>query len=317
MLAADMKSGMNVIRSVADELGWRVFVHYLSSQATHVGFYSKIYPKRFVLVIELFAGGVWRGQQFLSAKRILKMRLRHGCTWKPHPAHEAIITLVHHLLYNGRVFERYRSQIRSCVEQAPGLFEAELRRPFGRKRAKNILEFVKSNDWNELERQAAQTCRSFLSRSLCLRPFQSTRAIIRLCADYRRKPEGIVISIESTSSRDVEPIADAIIELAVRWHIFVPPTRKKIVFSCSDASVVREVKSVIASGGIAVILKTENRCLPLLSLQHPLVRVNVHEEMTCISIGERSTSCSGTHETLAFDIWNTILRDRSDELVRE
>ena len=317
MVATDMKSSVNAILRVADELDWRVFVHYPSSQATHIGFYGKFYPKRFVLVIELFAGGVWRGQQFLSAQRILEMRCRHGCIWKPHPAHEAIITLVHHLLYNRRVFERYRRQIRLCVEEAPELFEAELRRPFGRKLAESILESIKSDNWSELEGQAVHMRLSFLLRSLCLRPLQSVRGIINLRTDCGCKPEGVVISLEGASSTDVEPLADAIIELAIRWHIFIPPTRKKIALSCSDASIARDVRSVTASGGIAVILNIENRCLPALSLQHSPAHVNVHKETACISIGERSTSCSAARETLAFEVWNTILRYRSDEFMRK
>jgi hypothetical protein len=317
MAAADMKSAMNKIRRVADELDWRLFVQYLSSQATHIGFYRNIYPKRFVLVIELFAGGVWRGQQFLSGQTIVEMRHRHGCTWRPHPVHEAMITLIHHLLYNKRVFEKYRRQIKLCVEDAPELFEAELYRPFGKKLAKSILECVNSNNWSKLERQAAQLRRFFLLRSLCFRPFQSIRRIIDICADSGCKPEGIVISLEAMSSEEVEPLADAIIELAVRWHIFIPPTRKKIVFSSSNASIVGEVKSVIASGGIAVILNREKRSLPAFPLKHTLVHVNVHDNMVYISIGERSTSCPVTRETLAFEVWNVILQYRSDEFLRK
>ncbi len=317
MVAADMKSGINAILRVADELDWRPFVKYLSSQAVHIGFYCSIYPKRFVLAIELFAGGVWRGLHFLDAEGVVEMRQRHGCTWKPHSAHEAVITLVHHLLYNKSVFEKYRRRIKTCVEEAPEVFEAELCKPFGKKRAESILEYVQNNDWNELEKQATQMRRSFLLRSLCLQPFRSIRGIVNICADVGYKPEGVVISLEATSSEEAEQLADAIIELAVRWHIFIPPMRKKIGFSGCGASIVSDVKSIIASGGVAVILNGENRCLPDIPMQYPAVRVNVHDNMACISIGEQSTSCSVTRETLAFKVWNVILKYRSSVLARD
>ena len=313
---ADMKPAVSTICWIANELGWRPFVKYYSSQAVHIGFYRDVWPKRFVLTIELFAGGVWRGQQFLSAHRVVAMRQRHNCTWRAHSAHEAIITLIHHLLYNKRVFEKYRRQIRMCAEDAPGLFERELRRPFGRSRARNILGYVKSGSWGELESQAGQMRRAFLLRSLCLRPVRFARGLIGICAAVGSKPEGVVISLGPMSTQEAEQLADAVIELAVRWHIFIPPARKTMRFSGDGAAIVRQVRPVIASGGVAVVLNQENHRLPVFSRRHPPVRVNFHNGTACISIGKRSASCSGRQEELAYVIWNEILKHRSDIMAK-
>ena len=316
MAASDMKSAERTILRVADNLDWRPFVKYLSSRSVHLGFYSDIYPRRFVLVFELFAGGAWRGQQFLSAERIIEMRHRYRCTWKPHATHEAMITLVHHLLYNGCVFEKYRKQIRKCVESAPIFFEEELCKAFGKKRAKNISECVKNNKWNELENISPQIRRFFLLRSLCLQPLRFIHRVVDLFAEVRSKPEGVVIAVEATSPEEMKQVADTIIELADRWHIFIPPTREKIAFFDNDKSIARSVQSIVASGGVAVILNEESRRLPDFTLQYPIVHVNVQGDLACISIGDQSISCPVIRKTLAFDIWNVILKCRSNALVR-
>ena len=314
IVATEMKSAMNIIIRIANKHAWNPFVLYSNSQAVHLGFYSDIYPERFVLVIELFAGGVWRGQQFLAAKRILEMRSRHGCTWKPHPAHEAVITLIHHLLYNRCVFEKYKQQIKICVDNSPEIFETDLCKPFGKKGAKSILECVQGNDWNKLEKQATQMRCSFLLRSLFLRPFQFFQKVVGILADIKCKPEGVAISLEAMSPNETEQFADAIIELAVQWHIFIPPVREKIYLSGSNANVSKEVKTIIKSGGVAVILNETNICISDILLQYPIIHISTNDGIAHISIGEQSTSCLVTGDTLAHNIWNVILKYRSDNL---
>jgi hypothetical protein len=203
-----------------------------------------------------------------------------------------------------------------CAANTPEFFEAELCRPFGKKRAKSISECVRSNNWDELEKQAVETRRFFLLRSLCLHPFRSIYRIASLCADTRCKPEGVVISLEATSPEKAEDLADTIIELAVRWHIFIPPIRKKITLSGSDTSIVSKVKSAATSGGVAVIINGGNRCLPDFPLRHSVVHINVHGNMACVSIGEQSTLCSIERKKSAFEIWDVILKHRCDILMR-
>lgn len=313
--AADIKIAVSTILKVAETLGWRPFVKYLSLQAAHVGFYCNVYPKRFVLVIEFFAGGAWRGQQFISAERILDMRQRYNCTWKPHPAHEAMISLIHHVLYNTHVPEKYHKKIRTCFDYNSVFFEAELRKPFGHKWATRISEHVRDDEWNALKNEAASIRRLFLWRSLCSRPLHCLRRVTNLLTDVKCKPEGVVISLEASSPSEARQLADAMIGLAVRWHIFIPPNREKIDFSGSEASIVRRVKSIIASGGIAVILNEENNCLPDFSLQHPVVQIDVQRDFAYVSIGEQSPSCVDMQKEPAFSIWDMILKYRSDILL--
>lgn len=311
IVATEMKSAMNIIIHVADKHAWSPFVMYSNSQVVHLGFYSDIYPERFVLVIELFAGGIWRGQQFLAAKRILEMRSRHGCTWKPHPAHEAVITLIHHLLYNRCVFEKYKQQIQICVDYGPEIFEKDLSVHFGKKWSKYLLECVQRNAWDELEGQADQIRRSFLLRSLCLHPFRFFQKVVRIFADIKCKPEGVAISLEAMAPNKAEQFADAIIELAVQWHIFIPPVRKKVYFSDNNANVSKDIKAIVKSGGIAVILNEANISISDIHLQHPVIHISTNDGIARISIGDQSTSCLVTGDTPAYNIWNVILRYRS------
>ena len=294
----------------AKHLNWSPFITYIGSRAAHIGFYAKMYPARFVLTIEFFVGGTWRGLQFLCGDRAIHMRQRHGDFWKPNPAHEAIITLVHHLLYNHRVFDKYRSVIRTLANKSPAIFERELSYSLGKQTARLFTELVLAEDWNGLEEQGGSLRRKFIFRSLFLHPWSFATGVYKVILDIGRKPEGVVISIENLSVNSAEAIADEIIQLAVRWHIFLPPNRKKILFSNGDT--VKLIKSTVASGGVTVVLNNLGESLGV-SLSFPIIHVEEEGGHLMLRIGSE-LGRPINRETASMEIWNTVLQHRSNAI---
>ena len=127
-----------------------------------------------------------------------------------------------------------------------------------------------AEDWNGLEDQERNLRRKFIARSFFLHPWLFATGVYKISSDIFGKPEGIVISLENFTVNSAETLADEIIELAVRWHIFIPPNRKKIVLS-SDNSV-KLIKSTVMSGGVAVVFNPSREKLQL-SLSFPIIYI--------------------------------------------
>ena len=310
VLGGDLGAAVRETLYAAKRLNWSPFVVYVGSHAAHIGFYADKWPSRFVLVIEFFVGGVWRGLQFLCPERAIRMRQRHGCTWKPNPAHEAIITLIHHLLYNRRVYEKYRSRIKALVDESLATFEQELGYALGSKTARAFTRLVLAEDWDGLESQARNLRCKFLIRSFTSRPLRSAAAVCRVCVDTSKKPDGVVISLDSIRRNSPEILADELIELAVRWHIFVPPNKKKIVFPSKNAT--KLIKSTVVSGGVAVVLNPPGEKLRI-PLRFPIVHVEEQGDTLSVRIGsEPMQRVQGNAAPL--EIWNVVLQYRSKAL---
>ena len=303
----DLHAAVRETQLAAKHLNWCPFVAYIGSRAAHIGFYADMYPSRFVLTIEFFVGGAWRGLQFLCPARAIRMRQRHGAFWKPNPAHEAIITLVHHLLYNRRVLEKYRSEITDLVDESPATFEQELCYSLGPRTARVFTGLVLAEDWNGLEHQGRNLRRKFIVRSVALRPWLFATGVFKISRDMSKKPEGLVISLENFRANSAEILADDIIELAIRWHIFLPPNRKKIMFPRDN--LVKLIKSTVASGGVAVVLNPSGESLGL-SLTFPIIHVKEQDGELTVRIG-RESGRQVTKKSASFEIWNTVLQYRS------
>ena len=310
VLAADLGAAVREAQDAARQLKWGQFVSYIGTYTAHIGFYSDKCLSRFVLVIEFFVGAAWRGLQFLCPERAIRMRHRHGFTWRPTLAHEAIITLIHHLLYNHRVYEKYRNRIRALVVASPAFFEGELSHALGPRMARALTGLVLAEDWAGLEHRARNLRCNFLMRSFALRPLRSVAAVCKVRADTSKKPEGVVISLDRIQLNSPEILADEIIALAVRWHIFMPPNKRKIVFPSKNAA--KLIKSTASSGGVAVVLNPLGEELGI-SLRYPIVHVEEQDGALSVRIGGESAQ-RVLKGTASIEIWKIILQYRKKAL---
>lgn len=307
VLRGDLEAAVRKTQDAAKQLGWNQFISYVGNYAAHLGFHSDECLSRFVLVIEFFVGAAWRGLHFLFPERTIQMRQRHKSTWKPDPSHEAIITLIHHLLYNHRVYEKYHNRIKALVVASPKLFEEELSFALGPRMARAFTGLVLAEDWDGLENQSGNLRHKFLVRSFVLRPLRFIAALCKIQADIRKKPEGVVISLDRIQNISPEILADEIIELAVRWHIFMPPNRKKIMLQNKNAA--KLVESIAASGGVAVVLNPLGEELAI-KLHYPIIHVDEQDSVLSIRIGNESVQ-KVKQDSASLEIWNIVLHHRS------
>ncbi len=312
---ADFSAAVEAICRAAEQNNWRVFVQYLSSQAVHVGFFADIFPDRFCLVIELFNGGVWRGMTYLSADRILDRRLKHNDTWKPHPAHEAVITLVHHLLYNSAVCDKYRERIHSRYLEAPDLFRSELVYGFGKKLASEIGELVAAADWNLLEDRVAKIRRGFLLHSFLRRPLECCRGIAAIKADVSRKPEGVVINLNGIPPEEADGLADALIDVAIQWHVFLPPIRKKLGLCRRNADDVAEaIAGIEKAGGVAIVVNPDSLDVPVARLRESPFAIASQGNSLVVNDRDKERQLTARAASdAAYESWAFILGQRASK----
>ncbi len=308
------------LRRLAHRLGWSCYIEYSWRGSAHLGFCKSIYPERFVLVIELFAGGSWRGMVYLSSSNILSGRIRHGITWRPRPAHQAVITAIHHLLYNQEVPDKYKEEICSLVRDDQELFKQVLSSAFGKSLSKLTLETILDGGWEMLANKAAWY-KFFLALLIYKHPFISLVNILHGFRACRHIPEGVLFVVCNESEKQRNLLCKMLLEIAEQWHIFIPIFRK--IINCDNpvrlgSSEAKLVYHVVRHGGIAVI----NCKVALdinLKLSYPFYRITSVEDGSrvdvehnnCIKDSKTLVISDGDVEQMVLQIWNFILIDRS------
>ena len=311
------------IRQLAKRVGWDCYVEHAWKNAAHLGFYKPVCPGRFALVVELFAGGGWRGMTYLLASRVLERRIRHGITWRPSPAHQAIITVIHHLLYNGHVPLKYRTEVASLVNEDSESFVHELSYAFGHRLAELTLESIVAGDWDTLANKVQRYKLVLIVRSSLRSPLAFAAAMLQGFVASRHVPAGVVLAVCSANERQRHDLCGALLTVANRWHLFLPPVRKMIDFgSLNPVQVARNrrlIQYVVRRGGVAivgcddtsVIVDADLCCCPY------VFRCTVDE---CRGSRQSVDPVTGSLvlvpstddvDSMAYRIWDYVLRDRA------
>ncbi len=248
--AEHFETAKEVCIQYADSNGWKVFMQYGSENIVYIGFCALKIPERFVLVIEFFNGGKWKGIEFLPVDRILKNKVKFKSYYVVSPVHETIITLVHHLLYNGLVFNKYRHRLKFLFDQNTDLIQAELTNIFSRNISVFIVRCVNNDDWHKIERVSHVLKVYLIFKTLTSLPHIYHFKYIKLFVRKSTKPEGLIIHYISDSLDKIE-VGNLILSYAKKYHIMIPPLKKS--FNCQDGGIKKYVEQVKASGGIALI----------------------------------------------------------------
>jgi thymidylate kinase len=149
--------------------------------------------------IDLFADCLWRGFTLLSAEEVCARRM-HGSLFDiPHPAHEAVISLLKTALYDGEVKERYRSDISVRFAAHEALVKDVLARTFGRQLATALICDVSRGDWSKIADRVLTLYCSLVLRQFGGSPLQTTLSLWRneVARTWRRarRPAGISIAL--------------------------------------------------------------------------------------------------------------------------
>lgn len=300
---SDISRAVLVTCEAAKRSNWVPFVIYETNQAAHLGFYAKTYPERFVLVIEYFVGGTWRGFSFLNAERVIGDRESYGVTWKPNSSHELIITLVHHLLYNGQVYSKYRESIIRLHSQDKAKFLVEISSVFGRKIGRKLNTLIERKDWDMLEKQSHSLRFSLVVRSILFSFSRTIKSFWGLVSRISNKPNGILVKVVD-DKKNLSFFLESIIEVANGWHIFIPPKRQILNVDKSNFRQCRKnAKKIVRSGGVVImsfITETDGRNFGIMEIG----------SIQPFEISEVDANIQLQHKGLSYN----IARDRPEQM---
>lgn len=305
VLKNDLKKIIDLVIVSGEKLGWSPFLIYPSENVSYVGFYKYDLTSRFVLVFEFFSGGVFRGLEFLSSKEILSKRIKYKEIWKPHPSHELILTLFHHLLYSGKVYQKYTARISELYNESKNDLYFEIRKIFSKNLTNEILSLIKDEDWLGLEKISNKIRKSFYFSAFINNSLNSLLNVIKLVLALKNKPKGIFISFVGNESLFLDLI-DEFISLAIKWHIFIPP--KRALVNLKSTSFLKDVNGIIKSGGVAISIN-KSSLLNNKNLQHisKFIEIEVKEETTFYFRKTNKNKVFNNFKASPHNLWLEIL----------
>ena len=301
----DLSEIIELVIITGKKLGWSAFLIYPSKNISYVGFYKYDLTNRFVLVFEFFSGGVYRGLEFLSSKEILSKRIKYKEVWKPNPAHELILTLFHHLLYNGKVYQKYTDRISKLYTESKNDLYFEIRKIFSKNLTNEILNLIKEKDWLGLENISSKIRKSFYFSAFINNPLNSLSNVIELIFALNKKPKGIFVSFVGEESL-FSALIDDFISLAIKWHIFIPPNR--VLVNSESTSFLKDVNEIINSGGVVISIN-KSSLLTKKNLQYisKFIEIEVKEETTFYFRKTNKNKVFNNFTVNAHNLWLEIL----------
>jgi hypothetical protein len=290
--------------------GVRVYYCYSWAKAGYVGLLFPESSERAVLTLEFFASACWHGLSYLDAQSILDERVPHRKTWKPRPAHQSIITSVHHILYNKRMPEKYRNELAELVARDELEFDRQIENVFGLDIMERLKVLIQNRDKTYSDLWFQMRLR-LLKYSLV---WNLRGALRNLFIGYFARigvRHGAQIHLESNLPADV---GLALIEYAVKWHVLLPPSRKIFPVVSGFGRIFQKLKitNVLRSGGIAVVLLESSEIQSNLKLQYVIVSQNgrlVLRKAARWAGEEAQVFNLGDSKTMAEKAWRAILLD--------
>ena len=247
-------ASIDSIMNAALHTGWHCYLQNAWEKTAYLGFYQPVYPDRFTLTIEIFAGARWHGVPYLSSEEILSRRMRHGCTWRPHPVDQAIITVMHHLLYNYRVPIKYRQEVLFLIKDDVALFRQTLANSIGQKLALKIVTDIVEQKWDALANRVRTYQVALLVYAL-RHPISLISTLLGGFAAKKKAQVGALLVVEGTGGGFQNALCDELLNLADKWHIFIPPIRK--IFLYPDEGMIdsqdEKVSRILRGGGVVII----------------------------------------------------------------
>ena len=225
--------------------------------------------------------------------------------WKPHPAHELILTLFHHLLYSGKVYQKYTARISALYSESKNDLYFEIRKIYSKNLTNEILSLIKDEDWLGLEKISNKIRKSFYFSAFINNPLNSLSNVIKLVLALKNKPKGIFISFVGNESLFLDLI-DEFISLAIKWHIFIPP--KRALVNLKSTSFLKDVNGIIKSGGVAISIN-KSSLLTKKNLQHisKFIEIEVKEETTFYFRKTNKNKVFNNFKASPHNLWLEIL----------
>lgn len=318
---ADLIRAASGIIGVAAKVGWKCYQHHVWGKTAYIGLASDVFPNRFALTIELFAGARWHGLPFLDAMAILRERSRHGVTWKPRPAHQVIITSIHHLLYNNHVPKKYRARISELVKTDANEVEIGLSKAFGKSLAAKIKDELLASRWIAFDSKFSRRLKyALLFRALITNPIVFFRITSMGLLANSRRPAGVILYVNSPNRLYSKRLCSSLLYICDKWHIFAPPLRYIIDDQVPAGKDLNLLKKTTISGGVAIIATRVLMEKAVAAVSSPIYEIESEQNRILVRCSEKqianyeelNSKSSSTIEQQAYQILNDILAHRAD-----
>ncbi|MCW5552677.1 MAG: hypothetical protein KIS67_11040 [Verrucomicrobiae bacterium] len=166
---------------------------------------------------DLFHELAWRGFKLQDPGALLERRIERDGLAVPHPADEAVNSLVTRLMYQGAVKEKYHAVIRAGFQSHPAETAAQLTAMFGASLAGKLTAAVAQQNWRAIAALHHPLRRQLIWRRLTREPVNtSARWLKDLCrfAGRLRHPPGWTVVLVGADgcgkSTAAEQLADAL-----------------------------------------------------------------------------------------------------------
>jgi len=141
------------------------------------------------------------------------------------------------------------------------------------------------------------------------------RGIATIKADVARKPEGVVIHLDGVQREEADGLADALIDVANQWHIFLPPMRRKVDLSVGNVDdAAKMITRIKKAGGVAIVVNPDALVLPVAGLKRKQFAITLEDGLLSVSNG------AGGHQLIsraasdaAYESWAFILGQRASK----
>ncbi|MBE0542343.1 MAG: hypothetical protein IH623_13230 [Verrucomicrobia bacterium] len=132
---------------------------------------------------DLFHELAWRGFKLQDPRALLERRVERDGFAVPHPADEAVNSLVTRLIYQGAVKEKYHSVIRAGFQNHPLETAAQLTAMFGASLAGKLAAAVAQQNWRAIAALHRSLRRQLIWRRLTREPMTTVASWVK---DLRR-----------------------------------------------------------------------------------------------------------------------------------
>ncbi len=151
-----------ILRAAAPEAGFRL--HNRAEYSTLALYFSSASGAE--AHIDIFQGLQWRAFDFLNCDRFLAKKIGKGLFSIPHPAHEAVTSLLVTMIYDCHIKEKYKASITAGFKVDPEEARALLAETYGEKHANFVVQAGAAERWEELRLTTASLRRSLIARQL-------------------------------------------------------------------------------------------------------------------------------------------------------
>jgi len=176
----DLPRAERIMVDSAHAMGWHLH-NRAEFMPVSLFFYHRETQRQ--IQFDLFTDLRWRGFCYFSARKILASAVDQGSFWVPHPALEAVNSLMTRQIYHGYIKADYKPTIAAGFRNHPAEVQAALTGMFGTQIARELLTAVAAEDWSKAEAQTWAMRRQLVWRAITRRPIGTLRT---LCADLRR-----------------------------------------------------------------------------------------------------------------------------------